>query len=87
MTTPSSESEKRKITHAGVSDNLLQRLLSFDTASVYEIIDIRNELNDLLIRFRSKLITYSENIQSLPWDADFELNAQLYILKRLRLLF
>lgn len=67
-----SECEKRKITHAGVSDNLLQRLPSFDTASVDEIIDIRNELNDPLIRFRSKLITYSENIQSLPWDDDFE---------------
>lgn len=67
-----SESEKRKITHAGVSDNLLQRLPSFDSASVDEIIDIRKELDDPLIRFRSKLVTYTENIQSMPWDNDFE---------------
>lgn len=67
-----SESEKRKITHAGVSDNLLQRLPSFDSASVDEIIDIRKELSEPLIRFRSKLIAYTENIQSLPWDNDFE---------------
>lgn len=67
-----SESEKRKITHAGVSDNLLQRLPSFDVASVDEIMDIRKELNYALVRFRSKVIAYSENIQSLPWDDDFE---------------
>lgn len=67
-----SESEKRKITHAGVSDNLLQRLPSFDVASVDEILDIRKELNHALVRFRSKVIAYSENIQVLPWDDDFE---------------
>ncbi len=67
-----SESEKRKITHAGVSDNLLQRLPSFDAASVDEILDIRKELNHALVRFRSKVIAYSENIQALPWDDDFE---------------
>jgi len=67
-----SESEKRKITHAGVSDNLLQRLPSFDVASVDEILDIRKELNHALVRFRSKVIAYSENIQALPWDDDFE---------------
>ena len=67
-----SESEKRKITNAGVSDNLLQRLPSFDVASVDEILDIRKELNHALVRFRSKVIAYSENIQALPWDDDFE---------------
>ena len=66
------ESEKRKIIHAGVSDNLIQRLPSFDSASVGEIIDIRKELNDPLIRFRSKVQLYSESIQSVPWNDDFE---------------
>lgn len=67
-----SESEKRKITHAGLSDNLIQRLPSFDTASVDEIIDIRKDLDGSLVRFRSKVLSYAENIQSLPWDDDFE---------------
>lgn len=66
------ESEKRKITHAGLSDNLLQRLPSFDTASVKEIIDIRKDLDGSLARFRSKVLSYGESIQSLPWDDDFE---------------
>lgn len=72
-----SESEKRKITHAGVSDNLLQRLPSFDSVPVDEIIDIRKELSDPLIRFRSKLIAYTENIRSMPWDDDFEYNCSI----------
>lgn len=67
-----SESEKRKITHAGLSDNLIQRLPSFDTASVNEIIDIRKDLDGSLVRFRSKVLSYAESIQSLPWDDDFE---------------
>lgn len=66
------ESEKKKITHAGLSDNLLQRLPSFDTASVKEIIDIRKDLDGSLVRFRSKVLSYAESIQSLPWDDDFE---------------
>lgn len=66
------ESEKRKIIHAGVSDNLIQRLPSFDSASVDEILDIRKELNDPLVRFRSKVQSYSESIQTVPWDNDFE---------------
>lgn len=67
-----SESEKRKITHAGLSDNLIQRLPSFDTASVDEIIDIRKDLDGSLGRFRSKVLAYAEGIQALPWDDDFE---------------
>ncbi len=66
------ESEKRKIIHAGLSDNLIQRLPSFDSASVNTIIDIRKELNDPLLRFRSKVQSYSESIQAVPWNDDFE---------------
>jgi hypothetical protein len=67
-----SESEKQKITHAGISDNLISRLPDFNEASVDEIIDIRKALDRAVVRFRSKIISYSENIQSLPWDDDFE---------------
>lgn len=67
-----SESEKRKITHAGVSDNLIKRIPSFGTASIDEILDIRKELASPLIRFRSKIISYSDSLQLMPWDKDFE---------------
>lgn len=64
--------ETRKITHAGVSDNILQRLPSFEFASVDEILDIRSDLDPALTRYRKKMLEYSDQIQSVPWDADFE---------------
>lgn len=67
-----SESDKKKITHAGMSDNLIQRLPSFETAGVDEILDIRKELNPSLARYRAEMLSYSEEIQIMPWDDDFE---------------
>ena len=66
------ETERRKITHAGLSDNLIQRLPSFESATVKEILDIREELEAPLIRYRSKILAYSDSIQALPWDDSFE---------------
>lgn len=66
-----SNTDFRKITHAGVSDNIIHRLPSFDLASVDEILDIRKELQDPLIRFRAKMLEYSDSIQVMPWDKDF----------------
>jgi len=67
-----SDAERKKITHAGVSDNLIQRLPSFEMASVDEILDIRKELDSSLVRYRAKILGYSETIQSLPWDESFK---------------
>ena len=67
-----SDVDKRKITHAGFSDNIVQRLPSFDQAPVDEILDIRKELNPSISRFRSKMISYSDTLQTMPWDKDFE---------------
>lgn len=67
-----SDFERKKITHAGVSDNLIQRLPSFEMATAGEILDIRKELEPSLIRYRTKILTYSDSIQSVPWDDGFE---------------
>ncbi|MBR0281408.1 MAG: hypothetical protein IJQ81_07425 [Oscillibacter sp.] len=72
-----SDSDKRKITHAGLADNYLQRLPSFDTATMDELIDIKRELSDPLIRFRRKMFEYSEQIQTVPWDDDFETECEV----------
>lgn len=72
-----SDADQRKIRHAGVSDNFIQRLPSFEMASVDEILDIRKELDPSLSRFRSKMISYSDSIQALPWDNDFEAESSL----------
>ena len=74
-----SEFDKKKIQHAGVSDNLLQKLPNFSDASIDEIIDIRNDLSIPLVRFRSQMLKFSDDIQSCPWDKDFEFECiQLY---------
>lgn len=69
--------DKRKITHAGLADNYIQRLPSFSQATVDELIDIKSELSQPLIRFRSKMISYSDSLQSMPWDNDFEKECDL----------
>lgn len=58
--------------HAKLANNLLVSLPSFEFASVDEILDIRSELEKPLFRFRSKLLSYNEKIQSMPWDDEFQ---------------
>ncbi len=72
-----SASDKRKITHASLTDNYIQRLPSFSEASMKELIDIKKELSNPLVRFRKKMLEYSESIQSMPWDKDFEAECEL----------
>ena len=72
-----SPTDKRKITHAGLADNYIQRLPSFSEATIDELIDIKSELSQPLIRFRSKMISYSDSLQSMPWDNDFEKECDL----------
>lgn len=66
------DSERRKITHAGLSDNLIQRLPSFEESTIDEILDIRKELDPSLVRYRAKVLSYSDSIQALPWDDSFK---------------
>lgn len=74
-----SEFDKKKIQHAGISDNLLQQLPDFSLASIDEIVDIKKELASPLVRFRSKMLKFSDDIQTYPWDKDFEFECfQLY---------
>ena len=72
-----SPTDKRKITHAGLADNYIQRLPSFSEATIDELIDIKSELSQPLIRFRSKMLCYSDSLQSMPWDNDFEKECDL----------
>lgn len=58
-------------THAGMTNNILVSLPSFEYATVDEILDIRKELEKPLVRFRSKALSYSDDIQSMPWDETF----------------
>jgi hypothetical protein len=64
-------------THAGFVDNQIQRLPSFEQATIDEILDIRKELDRHIIPFRKKMLEYSNEMNTLPWDADFEAECQL----------
>lgn len=63
---------KFNVTHASMTNNLLVSLPSFEYSTVDEILGIRKELENPLVRFRSKALSYSEDIQSMPWDETFQ---------------
>jgi hypothetical protein len=55
----------------GLATQLFERLPLFEKASIDEILDIRRELEKPLIRFRSAIIRFSEDIKATSWDKDF----------------
>ncbi len=61
--------------HVNLSSDLLRRLPLFDSASIDEILDIRRDLEAPLIKFRSAIIDYTQEIQSAPWDSDFPIES------------
>lgn len=63
--------------NASFSNLLMYNLPSFDMMSVDEIVDIKKELNNSVIRFRSKTLEFSNKINAIPWDKDFESECQL----------
>lgn len=66
-------SEKSK--HIGFVSNIMQRLPCFEYATIDEILDIREELNRPLIRFRAIMMKYSEDIKYESWDKEFVYDA------------
>jgi hypothetical protein len=71
-----SEAQIARGKHVGLSADLLQRLPLFEAASVDEVLDIRRDLAQALIRFRAAIIDYSEHVKSAIWDADFKPEAE-----------
>ena len=66
--------------HVALSSELLQRLPSFDEASIDEVLDIRKELYRPLLRFRSAIVGYSSQVESAAWDESFPYEAnQVFI--------
>lgn len=68
----------------GLSTNLLQRLPLFDDAKMDEILDIRKELDQPLIKFRSAIIKFSREIQSASWDTDFPIEAEQVFIEHIK---
>jgi hypothetical protein len=57
--------------HSALVDNIIVRLPSFSFAPIDEIVDIKKHLGDSIIRFRSQMLKYTEEINNIPWSEDF----------------
>lgn len=58
--------------HAGVASSILITLPTLESASIDELVSLKEENQIPLSRFRSAVYGYSEKIGSLPWDDDFQ---------------
>jgi hypothetical protein len=68
---PVSEAAVSRAKESGLASDMLGRLPLFERATVREILDIRDELERPLRRFRSAIIEFSSGVQSAAWDQDF----------------
>jgi hypothetical protein len=71
-----SETRTNRAKQSKLAALILERLPVFDEATFDEILDIRKELEQPLVRFRAAMISFSEKIKSAPWDQDFSSDAE-----------
>jgi len=62
--------------HVSLVSHLFERLPVFEQATVGEILDIRRELKKSLVRFRSAIIRFSDDIKTASWDENFAPEAE-----------
>lgn len=60
------------LVHAGLATNILMTLPTLESTSIDEILDFKKELKGPLVRFRSAIYSFSEEMKSRPWDKDFQ---------------
>lgn len=56
--------------------DVLRKLPLFDNASMNEILDIRRDIDQYLVRFRSAIMKYADRIRSASWDEEFSEEAE-----------
>lgn len=68
--------------HAGIATNILMTLPTLESAKIDELLDLKKELNQPLVNFRKAMFEFSEQIETLPWDKDFQFDCmKLYYTK------
>jgi len=58
--------------HAGIATNVLMTLPTLENAEVDELLDLKKDLKRPLDNFRGAIYGFSEKIESLPWDSNFQ---------------
>jgi len=61
----------RRSAEAGMAAGLLELLPMFEEASVDQVLDIRRELERPLLRFRSAIMGFADQMQSAQWEEGF----------------
>lgn len=70
-----SEVREHRAKQSALAADLLQRLPTFEQASVSQVLEVRSTLEKPLINFRSAIIEFSEELNAMPWTDDFTLKA------------
>lgn len=71
---------RERTSHVGFVSDVYKRLPSFEEAGFDELLDIRKELQKPLNKFRAAMLDYSKDMDSVPWEEEFEYEAQkLYL--------
>ena len=78
-----SDANKLQIKDTAFTNELMLGLPSFEMLSIDEILDIKKEFNNALVRFRGKMLEYSNKIQSLPWNDEFKAECSLIYMKEI----
>lgn len=73
--------ERSKQVH--LASDLFARLPLFEAATVSEILDIRNDLEKYLVRFRSGMMKLSSSIVTASWDKDFPIDVEDIVRKEI----
>jgi len=61
----------RRSAEAGLAAGLLGRLPMFEDASVEQVLDIRRELERPLLRFRSAIMSFADQVRTAQWEEGF----------------
>lgn len=64
--------DKEVLRHAGVASGILMTLPTLESATVDELVALKEEHKTPLANFRKAMYDFSEKIQSLPWSVDFQ---------------
>ena len=71
--------DDKVLRHAGVASEILMTLPTLESATVDELIDLKKENQTPLANFRKAIYGFSNQIESLPWDNNFQYDClQLY---------
>lgn len=63
---------KEVANHAGIANGILSTLPSLAEAEFNELVEIKKELFNPLQNFRKSIFDFSKEIESAPWDNDFQ---------------